>query len=202
MRVPENGDHPIIWMRWHCDVAVECAKIAVIVVEPDRTRELGLRNYAREIGGVFSTCPRVRSAKQFLQLVAGSLGVACSNLSSYELFDGIEKLLSDSVIPLFLDRADLLTSVPLEMVLDIVKSSRTGCVLSSGSRKLLERIERVDQEGSFISYCSFYCPDVEPTPKLRDWWSSASAAGAPPTLKFPGTPGSGTGAGPKDSTTQ
>ena len=126
MQFPRNGDHPVVWIRWHCDVAVESGGIAVIVVESDRTRTLTLRNAARDVGGVFLTCHATRSGKQFLRLVAESLSIRGSDLDSFELYEKVRDALGGSKTPLFFDRAELLTNVPLEMVLEIVKSCQTG----------------------------------------------------------------------------
>lgn len=185
MQFPRNGDHPVVWIRWHCDAAVECGSIAVIVVECDRTRTLTLHHIARDVGGVFVTCQATRSAKQFVRLVSGSLGITTSPCRYDKAFQEVTNALKAAKTPLFLDRADLLTRASLQIVLDIVKLCQTGCILSSGSRKLLERIEGADDSGSFMSYCSFYCPNVRATPKLRELRNAARTYGAPPTLKFP-----------------
>jgi len=127
----------------------------------------------------------MRSGKQFLRFVAESLGIRGSDQVSFELYEQIRNELAGSKTPLFFDRAELLTKVPLQMVLEIVEDCQIGSILSSSSRVLLERIERVDESEKFMSYCSFYCPNVRPTRKLRELQNAAGTYGVPPTLKFP-----------------
>ena len=90
----------------------------------------------------------------------------------------------------YLEQADLLTPTALGILLGLKKNiehsnREVSFVLSSGSRRLLQNIERADRYGTFLRHCCFYTPGAEPTPNLEERRRSAERCGLPPKIQFP-----------------
>ena len=185
---PDPQD-PVAYLPWWIEFALNAQMISLVVLPDDRWRTLILRTEARQLGAPFLTCLRTRGPRQFLTFLAQELGISPGRANSLQLMEAVLGELTRGSRVVFLDQAEVLTPTALKIVLDLHKEGenlgrQVSFVLSSGSRRLLENIERIDCEGSFMSYCCFYTPGVEPTPKLQELRRAIDQRRSPRTIPF------------------
>ncbi len=183
---PDPGD-PVAYLPWWLDMIRGTGMIIVVVLPDDGQSTLILRREARRMESPFLTCRRTRGPGQFFAFLANELEIPLGRTPAFQRTETIARRLPRFV---YLEQADLLTPTALGILLGLKKTNEhsnreVSFVLSSGSRRLLQNIERADRYGTFLSHCCFYTPGVEPTPNLEERRRSAEQCGLPPTIQFP-----------------
>ena len=156
---PDPND-VIAHVAWRCEVSAETGQIFVLVL-PEPIRSVVLRNVAGRMKAHFLTCEPCRSSRQFLEFLARGLGAKRLPHDTYDLWGIVAQEVSRHPRIVFLDSAEHLTRSNLEVVLDLHKQDDpqtcgVAFVLASSHRRLLQRIDAADSEGSFVSHCWYY----------------------------------------------
>ncbi len=172
-----------------CNFVRDHGFIAVCLIEDD-LREIVLRTVATRLCGRYFACQRFRSPSHFTRWLADSLGVRSTKEWLSEWKSLCERLTEDGRI-VILDQAHLLTPTCLRTVLDLHKSNNDGLckrptafVLASGAQLLLERIDKVDVDSSFTSYCQYFLPHGVQTKAMRKKLEAIDGLLAPRSLPF------------------
>lgn len=128
--------------------------MVVIVLADDAERGRLLREHAANRGGVFLTCERWKTDKQFLSALAGVLGVQ-ETRTTYDLFHRILDALNDDPRPLFLDHAERLKTGMLSYFRSVYDEASVLIVMAGATSKLLHRTDDTQRDGTFWSRCTF-----------------------------------------------
>lgn len=183
---PDSGD-PVAYLPWWLNLLRVSGAIIVVVLPDDGQRTLILRREARRMEAPFLTCRRTRGPGQFFEFLSDELGIPLGRTPAFQRTETVARRLPRYV---HFEQAELLTPTALGILLALKKTNENSSrdvslVLSSGSRRLLQNIERADRYGTFLRHCCFYTPGVEPPPILEERRRSSERCGAAPPFQFP-----------------
>ena len=124
--------------------------MVVIVLADDAERARLLHEHATNRGGTLLKCDRWRTDKQFLNALAGVLGVRETRIT-YDMFHRIIDALNDDPRPLFFDHAERLRPGAFSRLRSIYDQVGVLIVMAGGTPKLIDKTDDREQGGQFFS---------------------------------------------------
>lgn len=147
--------------------------LAVVIADGcDRSRLL--QGLAEQHAGVFATCERTRGYKRFMESIANAVGGIDGRGRQH---DRIVERLRGSGKPLFLDRADNLSTRQLGVLRGFHDLAGVAIVLGSPTRTLTDALNDTDRGGQLFSRSMFFVHEPPPPPPPGEAGGTAGRIG-------------------------
>ncbi len=134
------------------EAAVITHSMAVFTLADDELRTELMQQHATSRGGVYLSCERWKTNKQFLLALASQLDVQLAR-TAYELFQSIKDALDTNSRPLFFNQAELLKPDMFNYIQSLHDKIGVLIVMAGAPDKLLSMADDEDRDHTFWTRC-------------------------------------------------